>query len=33
VLLAERETALQGMTDGMTGIGRCNGMDMNVEKN
>jgi len=32
VLLAEKETALQGMSDGMTGIGRCSGMEMNVEK-
>jgi len=32
VLLAKRETPLQGVTDGITEIGRCNGMEMNVEK-
>jgi len=32
VLLAERGTVLQGVTDGMTEIGRCSGMETNVEK-
>jgi len=32
VLLAKRDTSLQGVTDGLTEIGRCNGMEMNVEK-
>ena len=32
VLLAKEETALQGMIDRSFGIGRCYGMEMNVEK-
>jgi hypothetical protein len=32
VLLAKVETVLQGMTDRLTEIGRCYGMEMNVEK-
>ena len=32
VLLAKEETALQGMIDRLFGIGRCYGMEMNVEK-
>jgi len=32
VLLAEGETALQGMTDGITEIGRFSGMERNMEK-
>jgi hypothetical protein len=32
VLLAKKETSLQGMPDSLTEIGRCNGMDMNVDK-
>jgi len=32
VLLAKTEISLQGVTDGLTEIGRCNGMEMNVEK-
>jgi hypothetical protein len=32
VLLAKKETLLQGMTDSQTEIGRCSGMEMNVEK-
>jgi hypothetical protein len=31
VLLAKTETVLQGMTDGLTEIGRCYGMEINVE--
>ena len=32
VLLAKEETVLQGMIDRVTEIGRCHGMEMNVEK-
>jgi hypothetical protein len=32
VLLAKEETVLQNMTDRLIGIGRCYGMEMNVEK-
>jgi hypothetical protein len=32
VLLATEETVLQGMIDRLTEIGRCYGMEMNVEK-
>jgi len=32
VLLAKGDTSLQGVTDGLTEIGRYNGMEMNVEK-
>jgi hypothetical protein len=32
VLLAKEETVLQDMIDKLTEIGRCYGMDMNVEK-
>ena len=32
VLMAKEETVLQGMTDKLTEIGRCYGMEMNVEK-
>jgi predicted nucleotidyltransferase len=32
VLLAKEETVLQGMIDRLTEIGRCYGMEMNVEK-
>jgi hypothetical protein len=32
VLLAKEETVLQDMTDNLTEIGRCYGMEMNVEK-
>jgi hypothetical protein len=32
VLLAKEETVLQGMIDRLNGIGRCYGMEMNVEK-
>jgi hypothetical protein len=32
VLLAKEETALQGMIDRLFVIGRCYGMEMNVEK-
>ena len=32
VLIANEETVLQGMTDKLTEIGRCCGMEMNVEK-
>jgi hypothetical protein len=31
VLLAKEETALQGIIDRLFGIGRCCGMQMNVE--
>ena len=31
-LLAKKETVLQDMTDKLTEIGRCYGMEMNVEK-
>jgi len=31
VLLAKRDTSLQGVTDGLTEIGRSNRMEMNVE--
>ena len=33
VLMAKEETVLQGMIDKLTEIGRCCGMEMNVEKN
>ena len=33
VLMAKEETVLQGMIDKLTEIGRCYGMEMNVEKN
>jgi hypothetical protein len=33
VLMAKEETVLQGMIDRLIEIGRCYGMDMNVEKN
>jgi hypothetical protein len=33
LLLAKEETVLQGMIDTLTEIGRCYGMEMNVEKN
>jgi hypothetical protein len=32
VLLAKEETVLQGMLDRLTEIGRCYGVEMNVEK-
>ena len=32
VLMAKEETVLQGMIDKITEIGRCYGMEMNVEK-
>jgi len=32
VLMAKEETVLQGMIDKLTEIGRCHGMEMNVEK-
>jgi len=32
VLMAKEETVLQGMIDKQTEIGRCYGMEMNVEK-
>ena len=32
VLMAKEETVLQGMTDKLTEIGRCYGMEMNVGK-
>jgi len=32
VLLAEEEMVFQGMIDRLFNIGRCYGMDMNVEK-
>jgi hypothetical protein len=32
VLLAKEEMVLQGMADSVTEIGRCYGMEMNVEK-
>jgi len=32
VLLAKEETALQGIIDRLFGIGRCYGMEMNVEE-
>ena len=32
VLMAKEETVLQGMIDKLTEIGRCYGMEMNVEK-
>jgi hypothetical protein len=32
VLLAKKETSLQGVTDSLTETGRCNRMEMNVEK-
>ena len=31
VLMAKEETVLQSMTDNLTEIGRCYGMEMNVE--
>jgi hypothetical protein len=33
VLVAKEETVLQGMIDRLIEIGRCGGMEMNVEKN
>ena len=33
VLMAKEETVLQGMIDKLTEIGRCYGMEMNVDKN
>ena len=33
VLMAKEETLLQGMIDKLIEIGRCYGMEMNVEKN
>jgi hypothetical protein len=33
VLLAREEKVLQGMVDRLIEIGRCYGMEMNVEKN
>ena len=33
VLMGKEETVLQGMIDKLTEIGRCYGMEMNVEKN
>ena len=32
VLMAKEETVLQGMIDKLTETGRCQGMEMNVEK-
>ena len=32
VLMADEETVLQGMIDKLTEIGRCYGVEMNVEK-
>ena len=32
VLMAKEETVLQGMIDKLTEIGRCYGIEMNVEK-
>jgi hypothetical protein len=32
VLLTEEETALQGVINRLINIGRCYGIDMNVEK-
>jgi hypothetical protein len=32
VLLAKEEKVLQDMTDKLTEVGRCYGMEMNVEK-
>ena len=32
VLMAKEETVLQGMIDKLSEIGRCYGMEMNVEK-
>ena len=32
VLMAKEETVLQGMIEKLTEIGRCYGMEMNVEK-
>ena len=32
VLMAKEETVLQGMIDKLIAIGRCYGMEMNVEK-
>ena len=32
VITAKEETVLQGMIDKLTEIGRCYGMEMNVEK-
>jgi hypothetical protein len=32
VLMAKEETVLQGMIDKLIEIGRCYGMEMNVEK-
>jgi hypothetical protein len=33
VLLAQEENGLQDMTDKLIEIGRCHGIEMNVEKN
>jgi len=33
VLMTKEETMIQGMFDKLTDIGRCYGMEMNVEKN
>jgi hypothetical protein len=33
VLLTKEEAVLQGMNERLTEIGRCYGMEMNVEKN
>jgi hypothetical protein len=32
LLLVKEEAVLQGMTERLTETGRCNGMEMNVEK-
>ena len=32
-LLAKEEMVLQGMIDGLIAIGKCHGMEMNVEEN
>jgi hypothetical protein len=32
VLLAKEETSLQGVPDSLTETGRCNGMEMDMEK-
>jgi hypothetical protein len=33
VLLTKKETVVQGIIDRLTEIGRCYGMEFNVEKN
>ena len=33
VLLGKEEMVLQGMIDGLFAIGKCHGMEMNVEEN